>query len=55
MEMETVFHGTTIIHGGTFNFYAGKPAYTQNEKNDTPEPKRKYRRFLPVISDDESD
>ena len=51
MEMETVFHGTTIIHGGTFNFYAGKPAYTQNEQ-DTPEPKRKYRRLLPVISDE---
>ena len=38
----------------------GSPLTQKNEQNgykqnDTPEPKRKYRRFLPVISDDESD
>lgn len=55
MDMQTVFQGTTIIHGGTFNFYGINPTNKENELSQSEPPKRKYRRILPVISDDDSD
>ena len=45
-EIESMFQGTTIIHGGIFNFYS---------KAESPSPKRKFRRVMPLSIDSDSD
>ena len=44
-DVSSLFHGTTIIHGGTFNFFGHG-----GEKPKSESPVKKYRRILPLES-----
>lgn len=49
-EQQSIFHGSTVIHGGTFNFFT--PDMTERKQS----PRRGYKRILPLnFSSDEDE
>ena len=46
-QMQSIFQGSTVIHGGVFNFYNSESKCDKAEYS----PPKKYKRILPVFSD----
>ena len=50
-EFQSVFHGTTVIHGGTFNFYTADKRES-SQSMPSPTAPKKLKRILPIIESD---